>query len=88
MENTVNRETTEEIERKREIHTVTNKIRTLPKPNEAGPSTSNTRQIQPEEDSIEMETPGFAETETILSDSDKTIGVQRSVTNATWEQPV
>ena len=59
MENTINRETTQEIERKREFHGVIGKIRKLPKPNEAGPSTSNTKQTQPEEESFEMETLGF-----------------------------
>ena len=75
MEITVNKETTEESDSKREFHSVINKIRNLPKPNEAGRSTSNTEQIQQEKDSFEMETPGFAETETITSDSDNTIAV-------------
>ena len=40
---TVNRETTEEIERKREFHRVIDKIINLPTPNEAGASLSRTR---------------------------------------------
>ena len=47
----------------------------LSKPNEAGPSTINTRQTQPEEDCLEIDTLGFAETETVSSDSDNTIHV-------------
>ena len=39
---------------------VINKVRNLRKPNEAGPSTSNIRQIPPEDDNFEMETPGLA----------------------------
>ena len=75
MENTVNKETRGETERKWEFHRVINKIRNLPKPNEAALSTSNTNQIQPEEDSFEIETQGFAEIETISFDYDNTIAV-------------
>ena len=75
MENTVNKETTEESDIKRAFHGVLNKLRNPPKPKEAGRSTSNTKQTQPEKDCFEMGTPGFAETETFSSDSDSTIAV-------------
>ena len=75
MENTVNKEIREDIERKRDFHRVIDKIRNLPKPNEAGPSTSNIKQIQPDKVSFDMETPGFVETESMSSDSDNTIAV-------------
>ena len=67
MENTGNRETAEEIERKKEFHRVMENIGNLPKPNEAGPSTSSSRQPQHEENRIKSETPEIAETK-IMSD--------------------
>ena len=51
------------------------KIRHLPKANEAGPSTSSPRQAQPEEDRIKVEAPVTAGTENMPSGSENTIAI-------------
>ena len=83
MENTVNKETEDEIERRREFHRVINKITNLPEQNEAGTSTSNTRQTQPQEDSFGMNTPK-TQSHPIPTMQSQYRGL---IPNATWEQP-
>ena len=72
IEGTLSTETQEEIERKRELHRVINKIRNLPKPNELGQRTSSkqTETIQPD-----LELPEFEDAETMSSGSENTIAV-------------
>ena len=70
MQSTVNRETTDEKERKREFHRVREKIRNLPEPHEAGPSTSSPRHTQ-QEDRVEIEASEPADTEVMSCDSEK-----------------
>ena len=68
----INKETQEEIERKREIHRVINKIRNLQKPNETGLGTSRqqTGETQPDPG-----TPEFEDAETMSSGSETTIAL-------------
>ena len=73
-ENTVYRGTAEETEQKKFLR-VKEKVRNLPKTNEAGPSTSSPRQTQTEEDRTESEILEVAETEIMSSDSGNTIPV-------------
>ena len=72
MEEIVNTETQEEIERKREFHRVIDKTRNLQKPNELGQRTSRQQAetIQPD-----LEIPEFEDAETMSSGSENTIAV-------------
>ena len=75
-ESTVNRKTKEEIARKREFHRVIDKIRNLPKPNEANRTEpSQLRQTQPEEDRIEIAALEPAKTEVMSSYSKNRIAI-------------
>ena len=67
------KETPEEIARKKEFHKVIEKIRNLPKRDEAGTTNSNTQQPQIEDKDIT--THQKDESETLSSDSDQTIAV-------------
>ena len=69
-QSTVSRETTDKIERKRKFQRVREKIRNLPEPFEARPSTSSSRQTQPE-DRIEIEASEPADTEVMYCDLEK-----------------
>ena len=68
----LNKETQDEIERKREFHRVIDKIRNLQKPNETGQGTSRqqTGEIQPDSEIPELE-----DAETVSSGSENTIAV-------------
>ena len=68
----MNKETQEEIERKREFHRVIDKIRNLQKPNETGQGTSRqqTGETQPDQ-----EIPKFEDAKTMSSGSENTIAV-------------
>ena len=68
----MNKETQEEIERKREFHRIKDKIRNLQKPNKTGQGTSRqqTGETQPD-----PETPEFGDAETMSSGSENTIAV-------------
>ena len=67
------REKPEQIARKKEFHRVIDKIRNLPKRDEAGPSSSNTQQLPLEDEDIT--THQRDEIETMSSDSEQTIAV-------------
>ena len=69
------KETPEEVARKKEFHRVIEKIRNLPKRDEAGPSSSNTQQQQPQYEEENINADQRDETETMSSDSDQTIAV-------------
>ena len=68
----INKETQEQIERKKEFHRIVDKIRNLQKPNETGQGTSRhqTGETQPD-----PETPEFEDAETMSSGSENTIAV-------------
>ena len=70
---TSSKETPEEIAQKNEFHRVIEKIRILPKRDEAGPRNSKTQQPQIEDEDIT--THERDETLTMSSDSDQTIAV-------------
>ena len=72
------KETPEEVARKKEFHRVIEKIRNLPKRDEAGPSSSNTQQQQrPQYEEEGTNVDQRDETETMSSDSDQTINFKR-----------
>ena len=67
------KETPEELARKKQFHRIIERIRNLPKRDEAGPSSSNTQQPPIEDEDIA--THQKEETETMSSYSDQTIAV-------------
>ena len=70
------KKTPEEVARKKEFHRVIEKIRNLPKRDEADPSSSNTQQQQqPQYEEEDINVDQRDETETMSSDSDQTIAV-------------